>query len=123
MPPPLFRLVVEATTTTDTNLYATANNYFYIFEPGDVVEGTLYAPANKFVDDDDNPVTELELANQDNGYYLLVINGMMQQASVFSVSQSELIVAGADDILTGSPIVLTVTNFLPQSVSTTTVET
>lgn len=121
--PPLFRLVVEAETVTDTVLDASANNYFYIFSSADVVEGTLHAPADKFVDDQDNPVTELELADPDNGYYLLVINGMMQQASVFTVSLSELTVDDADDILEGSPIVLTVTNFVPQSTSTTTVAT
>lgn len=123
MPPPLFKLVAEADTTTDTTLNATANNYFYIFSPVDVVDDVLYAPAAKFVDDNDDPISALELANPDNGYYLLVINGMMQQASVFSVSASQLIVDGADDILVGSPVVLTVTNFVPQSVSTTVITT
>lgn len=121
--PPLFKLAIGAATDTTTTIDPTVVNLFYIFAPADATDGVLHAPAEKFVDDDNNPVTQLTLANPNNGYYLLVINGMLQQSSVYTVSASELVVAGADEILTGSPVVLTVTNFAPLSTSVTAVET
>ena len=67
----------------------------------------------------------LTTATADNGYYMLFINGVLQQSSLYTVSGdgSQVVITDAATIPVGAPITLVVTNFAPVSDSDTTVTT
>lgn len=122
----LFKLVIEATTTTTTEINPEVEKYFYEVRDDDRVGNTLVIPAEQFIDDDGNNVVgNLTTAAPNNGYYLLFINGVLQQSSLFTVSPdgSEVEISDADTIPTGAPITLIVNNFAPDSDSDTTIIT
>ncbi|OPJ56233.1 DUF4183 domain-containing protein [Alkalithermobacter paradoxus] len=122
----LFKLKVYAETTTDTNANPEVVKYFYTLSESEIQGSTITIPATEFVDDDGNPVTEnLLTVNENNGYYLLFINGVLQQSSLYTVSTdgSNVVITEGDTVPIGAPIVLVVNNFAPESTSTTTVIT
>ncbi len=78
------------------------------------------------MDDDGNVMTgDLTTVETDNGYYLLFINGVLQQSGLYTVASdgSQVVINDAATILLGSSITLIVTNFTPTSDSETTVTT
>ena len=122
----LFKLAIDATTTTDVELNPEIAKYFYLLEEIDRTDDVLTIPATKFIDDAGNIMTgNLTTATADNGYYLLFINGVLQQSSLYTVSGdgSQVTVNDAETIPVGAPITLIVTNFAPISDSDTTVTT
>ncbi len=122
----LFKLAIDATTTTDVELNPEIENYFYLLEEVDRTDDVLTIPATKFIDDAGDIMTgNLTTAATDNGYYLLFINGVLQQSSLYTVSGdgSQVTVNDAATIPVGAPITLIVTNFAPISDSDTTVTT
>ncbi|NLN14030.1 MAG: DUF4183 domain-containing protein [Tissierellia bacterium] len=121
----LFKLVVDVEVDTTVTLQPNILRYFYELNPDDVDPdtGELTIPANSFVDDTDAPVTDITLVNPDNGYYLLFVNGVLQQDDLFTVDTTEVVVQDAADIPEGTTIVLVVNNFLPEAENTTTVGT
>ncbi|HHV08671.1 MAG TPA: DUF4183 domain-containing protein [Clostridiales bacterium] len=122
----LFKLAIDATTTTDVDINPEINKYFYLLNEDDRTGGVLTIPATKFIDDAGDIMTaNLTTATTDNGYYLLFINGVLQQSSLYTVNTdgSQVTVNDAETIPVGAPITLIVTNFAPTSDSDTTVTT
>lgn len=122
----LFKLAIDAATTTDVDINPEIIRYFYLLEEVDRTDDTLVIPATKFVDDAGDIMTgNLTTAVADNGYYMLFINGVLQQSSLYTVSGdgSQVTVTDAETIPVQAPITLIVTNFAPISDSDTTVTT
>lgn len=112
----LFKLVMDATTTTDTN--PEVEKYFYNLEEVDRDSGIITIPYNKFFDDAGNSLTtNLTTVASNNGYYLLFVNGVLQQSSLFTVSSegSTLEITNASSVPVSAPITLIVNNFAPTS--------
>lgn len=122
----LFKLVIDAATTTDTDINPEIDNYFYELREDERTGSTVTIPATQFTDDAGNVMTgNLTTAATDNGYYMLFINGVLQQSSLYTVSGdgSQVIITDAATIPVGAPITLVVTNFAPASNSDTTITT
>lgn len=122
----LFKLAIDATTTTDVDVSPEITNYFYLLNEDERTAGVLTIPATKFIDDAGDIMTaNLTTATTDNGYYLLFINGVLQQSSLYSVNAdgSQVTVNDAETIPVGAPITLIVTNFVPTADSDTTITT
>ena len=122
----LFKLVIDATTTTDTTLNPAIEEYFYELSEDERTGATVTIPATQFTDGEGNVMTgNLTPATADNGYYLLFINGVLQQSSLYTVSPdgSQVVITDATTIPVGAPITLIVNNFAPVSDSDTTVTT
>ncbi|HHW46971.1 MAG TPA: DUF4183 domain-containing protein [Clostridiales bacterium] len=120
----LFKLAITAETQTSVQTKPEVKKYFYELDPSDITAGTLTIPATSFVDEQGNAVTDITLVTPDNGYYLLFINGVLQQDSLYTVSANDVVIPNvADDIEEESPIILVVNNFAPTADSVTTVNT
>lgn len=119
----LFKLAITAETVTTVTTEPDVKRYFYNFNTDDVDEGVLTIPAGSFVDDQDNPVGTITEITPGNGFYLLFINGVLQQSDLYTVSSTEVVVQDASTIEPGSPIVLVVTNFATNADSQTTINT
>lgn len=119
----LFKLVVTAETQTTVLTKPTVERFYYKFNPQHLDEETLTIPANAFVDDQGNPVTSITQINENNGFYLLFINGVLQQDGLYTVDTDEVVIEDAGSIEVNSPIILVVANFQPEADSNTTVKT
>lgn len=122
----LFKLVIGATTTTDTDINPAVDKYFYELREDERTGGTVTIPAIQFTDSNGDIMTgNLTTAAASNGYYLLFINGVLQQSSLYTVSSdgSQVVITDAATIPVGAPITLIVNNFAPVSDSSTTVTT
>jgi len=119
----LFKLAITAETATSVLTKPDVKRYFYTFDPQHLDQGTLTIPANAFVDDQGDPVSSITLVTQNNGYYSLFINGVLQQESLYTVSANDVVVTDASTIQNDTPIILVVTNFAPEADSTTTLTT
>jgi len=119
----LFKLAITASTTTTVDTRPDVQKFFYLFDPDDVDAGVLTILAEDFVDDQGDPIASIPEADPNNGYYLLFINGVLQQEGLYTVSDTSVVVQEADDIEPEAPIVLVVTNFASDASSTTTVNT
>ena len=122
----LFKLVIDAVTTTDTDINPEIDKYFYELREDERTADTVTIPATQFTDDTGNVmIGNLTTATADNGYYMLFINGVLQQSSLYTVSGdgSQVVITDAATIPVGAPITLVVTNFAPVSDSDTTVTT
>jgi len=122
----LFKLAIDATTTTTVEVKPEIENYFYLLSEDDRTDDVLTILATKFMDDAGDVMTgNLTTVTTNNGYYLLFINGVLQQSSLYTVNAdgSQVTVNDAETIPVGAPITLIVTNFAPTSDSDTTVTT
>jgi len=121
----LFKLVIDADTSTTTTVNPEIYRYFYEFDDGDVIEDVLTIEAAAFVDDEGSASTAIETVTAVDGYYLLFVNGVLQQSDLYTVEGdgSEVTVNDVESILPGTPIILVVTRFDPDSDSDTLVET
>lgn len=111
----LFKLAIEA--ESSIVLSPDIENFFYLFDPGDVDETTgLTIEAADFVDDAGDPITSITEATTDNGYYQLFINGVLQQEGLYTVTTANVTIPTITDstsIPENAPITLIVTNFVP----------
>ena len=122
----LFKLVIDAETTTTTDVNPEIEKYFYELNEDERTGSTITIPSTLFTDDEGNSVVgNLTTADADNGYYLLFINGVLQQSSLYTVAAdgSEVEITDAATVAVGSPITLIVNNFAATSDSDTTVTT
>ncbi len=122
----LYKLVMDAVTTTNTTTNPEVEKYFYNLDEAQRTGNTITIPATEFVDDAGNTMTgNLATTATDNGYYLLFVNGVLQQSSLFTVSAngSQVAITQASTVPVSAPITLVVNNFAPTSTSTTTVTT
>jgi hypothetical protein len=124
----LFRLVVSASTATNTDTNPAVEKYFYNLQSSHRTVGssTITIPSTEFFDDAGNQVaSNLTTATANDGYYLLFINGVLQQSSLYTVgaSGSQVVITQGSTVPISAPITLAVNNFAPTSSSTTTVTT
>lgn len=122
----LFKLKIDALTTTDTEVNPEIDKYFYELREDERTAGTITIPAIQFTDSDGNIMTgNLTTVSTNNGYYLLFINGVLQQSSLYTVdvNGSDVVITDAATVPVGAPITLIVNNFAPVSDSDTTVTT
>jgi len=120
----LFKLVMSATTDTTTTTNPAVQEYFYKVAATELVGDTLTIPSTLFTDSSGAAVTgNLTLATANNGYYSLFVNGSLQQTSLFTIgaSGSEVVITQSSTVPISAPITLEVSNFAPNSTSTTTV--
>ncbi|HWI49152.1 MAG TPA: DUF4183 domain-containing protein [Rummeliibacillus sp.] len=97
-PPPV--VIPEGT------IIPTINRYFYIVtEDIDLTNGATL-PANLFIDDNGDPVTEFKLFNP-NGYVNLYINAVMQEGGAYKVTPDSLTLNTFNaTIFAGTPIII-----------------
>lgn len=117
---------MNAVTTTDTDTNPEVEKYFYKLRAAERTSATITIPAVRFTDDAGNTMTgNLTTVSTDNGYYLLFVNGVLQQSSLFTVSAggSQVVITQGSTVPVSAPITLAVNNFAPVSTSTTTVTT
>jgi hypothetical protein len=122
----LFRLVMNASTTTNTDTNPEVEKYFYKLQEAQRAGNTITIPATQFTDDAGNTMTgNLTPVTANDGYYLLFVNGTLQQSSLFTVGAagSNVVITQASTVPVSAPITLVVNNFAPSSTSTTTVTT
>lgn len=121
----LFKLVIDATTTTTTELQPDIQRFYYEFDPATLTGDEATILSTSFVDDTDTLlIGDFPALEPNNGYYLLFINGVLQQESLYTVNAGTLVIEEkADEILENAPIVLVINNFDPGSDSDTTVNT
>ena len=121
----LFKLAIGATTDTTTDVKPDVFQYFYEFDAGDVEDDVLTIPAASFVDDTGAAATELVTVTEDNGYYRLFINGVLQQFDLYTADEDEVTVDIGEGVTINenAPITLIVVNFDPESDSDTAITT
>lgn len=114
----LFRLAMSATTLTAP----TVSRYFYSATAAVSQTAAYSILRSKFVKDNGSAVTSVGLvtAIANNGYYLLFVNGELQQSSIFTVTGGN---TGGVTLLSGlsggitiplsGVVTLAVTNFAP----------
>ncbi|WMJ24052.1 DUF4183 domain-containing protein [Paludicola sp. MB14-C6] len=117
----LFKLVISATTNTTT--VPTANNFLYANTAAFSGASKVIA-ANKFTKNNGDAATAIVTKNTNNGFYMLFINGELQQTALYTVTSASLTIAvpgtATFTIPEGAPITLNVTNFVPVSSTTVT---
>lgn len=119
----LFKLAITAQTTATVTTQPEVENFFYTVDPLHISAGVLTIPATAFVDDSDSPVTDITVITPNNGFYLLFINGVLQQDSLYTVTASEVVISDASTIQTGVPVTLVVANFDPDVTANVTINT
>ncbi len=119
----LYKLAISATVLTTVDTKPEVLKYFYILNPNDITNNVLTIPAASFTDEIGGAVTTITEAATDNGYYMLFINGVLQQDALYTVSSTEVVVQDADAIEDDATVILVVTNFAPEADSTVTVNT
>jgi hypothetical protein len=121
----LFKLVMNATTNTTTRTRPQVQKYFYKLAAAQRTNGrTITIPSTSFTNDAGAAVVgNLTTRSSSNGYYLMFVNGVVQQSNLFAVSTSgtRVTISNASLVPLSSPITLVVNNFAPVSTSTTTV--
>lgn len=118
MPASLFKLVMHAETTTTSK--PEVQRFFYQINTEDLEDDTLTIEAASFVDDSGDAVVTLPIATPDNGYFLLFVNGVLQQEGLYTVTESNVTITDATQVTENAPVVLVVTNFNPESETTVT---
>ena len=120
----IFKLVMSATTDTTTTTNPAVQKYFYKLEGSGTAVITI--ASTSFFDDAGAAVTSnLTTVSTNNGYYLLFVNGTLQESSLFTVAAdgSNVSISQCSTVPVSAPITLVVNNFVPSSTSTTTVTT
>ncbi|NJD01662.1 MAG: DUF4183 domain-containing protein [Ruminiclostridium sp.] len=120
----LFKLVMSATTTTLSK--PTIKRYQYKYRTAQRSGVRIVISSNRFFNDAGQSMgtTKLTPISSSNGYYLLLVNGVLQQSGLYTVGatgSNVIINSGAQGLQVSAPITLVVNNFAPAS--TTTVST
>ena len=126
LPTQLFKLVIDASTSTTTDTNPAVQKYFYKLSAGHRAGAITTIPSTSFTDDTGTAVaSNLTTATANDGYYYLFVNGVLQQSNLFTVSTngSQVVISKTSTVPVSAPITLAVNNFAPTSTSTTTVTT
>ena len=120
MPLQIMKLAIAATTTVTAS--PTVSRFFYAATATTTGAATLTIDAADFFGDTGGAATALPALATDNSYYNVYINGVLQMdgLSIYTpgatgVGSLAITVPAGSSILTGSPIVLEVVNFAPDS--------
>ncbi|WP_406866969.1 DUF4183 domain-containing protein [Priestia megaterium] len=126
MPLQIMKLAIAATTTVTAS--PTVSRFFYTATATTTGAATLTIDAADFFGDTGGAATALPVLATDNSYYNVYINGVLQMAGISTytpgatgVGSLAITVPAGSSVLTGSPIVMEVVNFAPDS--TTDVQT
>jgi hypothetical protein len=111
----LFRLAMNATTSA----VPTVNRYLYACTAA-VTAATLTVTKTQFVDDTGVAPTAITTAIANNGYYLLYVNGELQQSGIYAVTNAKLTITttGTFTIPLNGMVALSTTNFAPSTTVT-----
>lgn len=103
--------------TGNTVTKPTVKNYFHTMSGAYNASGTFSIAAAAFQTDTGGAASALTLKTNSNGYYMLFINGLLQQANLIkSIQASKLVIAlttGNLDLKASEIVTLSVTNFAP----------
>lgn len=120
MPLQIMKLAIAATTTVTAS--PTVSRFFYAATATTTGAATLTIDAADFFGDTGGAATALPALATDNIYYNVYINGVLQMAGLSTytpgatgVGSLAITVPAGSSVLTGSPIVLEVVNFAPDS--------
>ncbi|MDQ0805510.1 hypothetical protein QF029_003059 [Priestia megaterium] len=120
MPLQIMKLSIAATTTVTAS--PTVSRFFYAATATTTGAATLTIDAADFFGDTGGAATALPALATDNSYYNVYINGVLQMAGLSTytpgatgVGSLAITVPAGSSVLTGSPIVLEVVNFAPDS--------
>ncbi|MGH0791201.1 DUF4183 domain-containing protein [Bacillus cereus] len=122
----LMKLSIAA--ATDTTIDPVDSRFFYVSIAPTTAGNTLTIDAASFFQDDGSAVTNLPDLAVNNSYFNVYINGVLQMEdiSVYTPGATSVgslaitVPAGADPILIGTPIVLELIQFTPNSTTTVT---
>ncbi|MDQ0350766.1 hypothetical protein J2R98_000569 [Alkalibacillus filiformis] len=117
----IMKLQIEAETTVNSEPNST--KFFYTTDAETAPNSTLSIDAADFFDDTGTTVTELPELEQNNSYYNVYINGVLQMDDISIYTPGETQTGSLDinvpdegePILEGVPVVLEVVNFTPTS--------
>ncbi|WP_017185710.1 DUF4183 domain-containing protein [Alkalibacillus haloalkaliphilus] len=117
----IMKLHIEAETNVNTEPNST--KFFYITDTETAPDSTLSIDAADFFDDTGTAVTELPELEENNSYYNVYINGVLQMddISVYTPGETQTgsleinVPDEGESILEGVPVVLEVVNFTPTS--------
>ncbi len=115
----LMKLKIEVDTSTE--IEPTDNRFFYITTTQIDPEETLTIDAEDFFDDTGNEVTELPILIENNHFYNVFINGVLQMKGISTYTAGEegsLVIEVPENdkaILAGTPVVLEIVNYNPES--------
>lgn len=114
----LFKPVFTAT-ATDMKVNPAIQRFFYEKTALDPTTGDLTIPATSFVDDTGTTITTdiAYVTDTNNGYYLLFINGLLQESGnlVVSSAAKTVTITGGGTLGVGVAIALVVNNFAPSA--------
>jgi hypothetical protein len=115
----LLKLVMSATTTTTAE--PTVLRYFYPATAA-ISSTSFVILASKFLKDNGNLATAIVTRTANNGYYMLYVNGQLQQSGIYTVTAANVTIAAtaAITIPISGIVSLAVTNFAPISTTTAT---
>lgn len=118
----LFKLVMNATTTTVAK--PAVKRYEYKLASAQISGIRIVISYNRFYNDADALMTTpLTTLSSSNGYYLLFVNGVCQQSSLYTIASNGstvTIISGGTSLHISAPITLIVNNFAPSSSTTVT---
>ncbi|WP_349409032.1 DUF4183 domain-containing protein [Pseudalkalibacillus sp. SCS-8] len=118
----LIKMVVNA--SINTNLKPNIKRCFHV--TNQIVTTEIVIDAADFFQDDGSVVTTLPALDNENSYYNVFINGVMQMGGISTYTPGGTgvgnltitIPPGGDPILSGTPIVLEIGIFTPESNTT-----
>ena len=120
----LFKLVIDAQAITTVQTKPTVQRFFYTLNEDDIdQQGKLSVPAASFVDDMGDSILTIPLVTENNGYKMLFINGVLQQESLYTITDNKLEIENLVGVLPGETFILVVINFAPEASSQITVVT
>ncbi len=119
MPLKIMKLAVAADPAMD--LVPTVSRFFHE-TTALIAAGTLTIPVDEFWTDTGADAAELPPIALDNGYINVYINGVLQMESLLAYTpgpvgtgQLAITIPARSTILIGTPVVLVITNFTPDS--------
>ncbi|GGE56626.1 hypothetical protein GCM10011391_39410 [Pullulanibacillus camelliae] len=124
MPLQLMKLFISA--TTETTVTPENTRFFYVTSAQTDAGSTLTVDAASFFADDGSAVTELPELAADNSYFNVYVNGVLQMNGLSTYTPGATgvgslafdVPADGEPILSGSPVVLEVVNYAPESTIT-----
>lgn len=125
----IMKIFASATTTTTTNTVPTVNRFFYVVAAQVAAGATLTIAAGDFETDAGAAATSLPALAANNSYINVFVNGVAVMNDLLTYTDGaagQLVIdvpVGSDPIEVATPVVLEVVNFVPSSISTTTIIT
>ncbi|MGG1328256.1 DUF4183 domain-containing protein [Bacillus tropicus] len=126
MPLQLMKLSISA--STSTTIDPVNSRFFHVTAAPTTAGNTLTIDAASFFQDDGSAVTTLPALAANNSYFNVYVNGVLQMEGISAYtagatgvgSLTITVPAGADNILTGTPVILEIVQFTPNATTTVT---